>query len=91
MDTWTNRLVLRLSLQSGSDPLKSGPAKAGPAGPVTLPLLSPAISRLLRSVVYVVCGASDPYLQDTSTSALCTDTMWGTFLLTSGVVSISYM
>ena len=38
VDTWTNRLVLRLSLQSGSDPLKSGPAKAGPAGPATPPL-----------------------------------------------------
>ena len=42
MDTWPNRLVLRLSLQSGhetNDPLKSGPAKAGPAGPATPPLL----------------------------------------------------
>ena len=39
-DTWPNRLVLRLSLQSGNetnDPLKSGPAKAGPAGPATPP------------------------------------------------------
>ena len=38
---WTNRLVLRLSLQSGNEtngPLKSGPAKAGPAGAVTPPL-----------------------------------------------------
>ena len=34
-------LVLRPSLQSGyetNDPLKSGPAKAGPAGPATPPL-----------------------------------------------------
>ena len=41
-DTWPNRLVLRLSLQSENetyDPLKSGPAKAGPAGLVTPPLL----------------------------------------------------
>ena len=41
-DTWPNRLVLRLSVQSGNetnDPLKSGPAKAGPAGPATPPLL----------------------------------------------------
>ena len=33
-DTWPNRLVLRLSLQSTvetNDPLKSGPAKVGPA------------------------------------------------------------
>ena len=40
-DTWPNRLVLRLSLQSGNktnDPLKSGPAKAGPAGLATPPL-----------------------------------------------------
>ena len=37
-DTWPNRLVLRLSLQSENDPLKSGPALAGPAGPATLPL-----------------------------------------------------
>ena len=40
-DTWPNHLVLRLSLQSGNEtnnPLKSGPAKAGPAGPVTPPL-----------------------------------------------------
>ena len=36
-----NRLVLRLSLQSeneSNDPLKSGPALAGPAGPATPPL-----------------------------------------------------
>ena len=41
-DTWPNRLVLRLSLQSENetnDPLKSGPALAGPAGPATPPLL----------------------------------------------------
>ena len=39
MDTWTNRLVLRLSLQSGSDPLKSGPARPDhAAGPATPPL-----------------------------------------------------
>ena len=40
-DTLLNRLILRLSLQSGNetnDPLKSGPAKAGPAGPATPPL-----------------------------------------------------
>ena len=40
-DTWSNRLVLRLSLQSRNetnDPLKSGQAKAGPAGPATPPL-----------------------------------------------------
>ena len=37
---WPNRLVLKLSLQSGNktnDLLKSGPAKAGPAGLATLP------------------------------------------------------
>ena len=41
-DSWPNRLVLRLSLQSKNetnDPLKSGPALAGPAGPATPPLL----------------------------------------------------
>ena len=32
------RVVLRLSLQSEDDPLKSGPALAGPAGPRTPPL-----------------------------------------------------
>ena len=40
-DTWPNRLVLRLSLQSENetnDSLKSGPALAGPAGPATPPL-----------------------------------------------------
>ena len=40
-DTWPNRLVCRLSLQSGNetnDLLKSGPAKAGPAGPAMAPL-----------------------------------------------------
>ena len=40
-DTWSNRLILRLSLQSENetnDPLKSGPALAGPAGPATPPL-----------------------------------------------------
>ena len=40
-DTWPNRLILRLSLQSENetnDPLKSGQAKAGPAGPATPPL-----------------------------------------------------
>ena len=39
-ETWPNRLVLRPSLQSGNeanDPPKSGPAKAGPAGPATPP------------------------------------------------------
>ena len=44
-DTWPNRLVLRLSLQSGhktNDPVKSGPAKAGPAGPATPPLITPS-------------------------------------------------
>ena len=41
VDTWTNHLVLRLSLQSGNetnDPLKCGSAKAGPARPVMPPL-----------------------------------------------------
>ena len=41
LDTWPNRLVLRLSLQSETEtnvPLKSGPALAGPAGPATPPL-----------------------------------------------------
>ena len=41
VDTWTNCLVLRLSLQSGNetnDPLKSGPAKAGLARLMTPPL-----------------------------------------------------
>ena len=41
-DTWPNRLVLRLSLQSENetnDPLKSGLAKAGPARLATPPLL----------------------------------------------------
>ena len=36
------RVVLRPSMQSGhetNDPLKSGPALAGPAGPATPPLL----------------------------------------------------
>ena len=40
-DTWPNRLVLRLSLQSANetnDSLKSGPAKAGPAGLAMPPL-----------------------------------------------------
>ena len=40
-DTSLNRLVLRLSLQSENetnDPLKSGPALAGPAGLATPPL-----------------------------------------------------
>ena len=40
-DTWPIRLVLKLSLQSENetnDPLKSGPAWAGPAGPATPPL-----------------------------------------------------
>ena len=42
-DTWPIRLVLKLSLQSGNetnDPLKSGPALAGPAGLATPPLQS---------------------------------------------------
>ena len=42
-DTWSNRLILRLSLQSENetnDSLKSGPALAGPAGPATPPLCS---------------------------------------------------
>ena len=37
-DTWPNCLVLTLSLQSENEtnnPLKSGPAKAGSAGPAT--------------------------------------------------------
>ena len=41
LDTWPNRLVLRLSLQSENETnvlLKSGPALAGPAGPATPPL-----------------------------------------------------
>ena len=41
-DTWPNRLVLRLSLLSENetnDLLKSGPHKAGPAGPATPPLV----------------------------------------------------
>ena len=40
-DTWPNCLVLRLVLQSGNETktLKSGLAKAGPAGLVMLPLL----------------------------------------------------
>ena len=41
-DTWPNRVVLRRSLRSENktnDPLKSGPALAGPAGPATSPLL----------------------------------------------------
>ena len=40
-DNWPNYLVLRLSLQSANEtnnPLKSGLAKAGPAGPATPPL-----------------------------------------------------
>ena len=40
-DTWPIRLVLKLSLQSENetnDPLKSGPALAGPAGLATPPL-----------------------------------------------------
>ena len=40
-DTWPIRLVHKLSLQSENetnDPLKSGPALAGPAGPATPPL-----------------------------------------------------
>ena len=40
-DTWPNRLVLKLSLQSENetnDLLKSGPALAGPAGSATPPL-----------------------------------------------------
>ena len=45
-DTWPIRLVLKLSLQSGNEtnnPLKSGPALAGPAGPATPPLVKPVI------------------------------------------------
>ena len=41
-DTWPVRLIHKLSLQSENetnDPLKSGPALAGPAGPATPPLL----------------------------------------------------
>ena len=42
-DTWPNRLVLRLSLQSKNGtngPLKSGPAKAGPVEQATPPLIN---------------------------------------------------
>ena len=39
-DAWPNRLVLRLSGNETNNPLKSGPATAGPAGPAMPPLLS---------------------------------------------------
>ena len=48
-DTWPNLLVLRLPPQSENetnDPLKSGPAMAGPAGPATPPLTSLCFSLL---------------------------------------------
>ena len=48
-DTWPIRLILKLSLQSENetnDPLKSGPALAGPAGPA-MPPLHADISRFL--------------------------------------------
>ena len=59
-DTWTNCLVLRLSQQSGNktnDPLKSGPAKAGPAWPATPPLTSTHIE-----VIWVTKRKQNSYL-----------------------------
>ena len=63
-DTWPNCLVLRLSLQSRNeinDPLKSGPAKARPAGPATLPL------HMVQSVDF---GGQDDVAMETPSDVL---------------------
>ena len=58
-DTWPNRLVLRLSLQSGNKTnylLKSGPDKAGPAGPAMPPLHGCVHSRVVEGCWEDIAG-----------------------------------
>ena len=53
-DTWPIRLVLKLSLQSENetnDPLKGGPALAGPAGPATPPLINKVPTGFTRELL----------------------------------------
>ena len=61
-DTWRNCLVLRLSVQSENetnDPLKSGPALAGPARletPHGIHILNPNMRYMMLNIMHLILG-----------------------------------